>query len=460
MRTLILSLTLICCTHIGAQSVGQRITSALENIGQGYIQYGFNELKAAANTNALTAQYYMAVCYEKGIAIEPNLTEAFRWYRRAAERGLPDAMYQLAYFYKNGIVVAKNESRSNEWLERYNDKGGMFTLPDINSYYNEGLKHPENYAMNPNGGGNNGKTLANNGGNDTSNRQVVNHITVVQNSSTTPSIQNGQKQEEKSSALQSDVDRNIPVNPQKNENAFALIIANENYQTVAKVPNALNDGEVFAEYCKKTLGLPETNIHLVKDATLNNIKREINWIKQITEVYEGAAKLIVYYAGHGIPDEKTSHAYLLPVDGYTADMTTCYSLIELYGALGKMASSQIVVLLDACFSGSLRGDGMLASARGVAIKAKSSVPTGQMIVLSASQGDETAYPMNDEGHGLFTYYLLKRLQETQGNVSLGELASFVTDNVKKKSLVVNGKLQTPTVSPSAQATDWRNWKLK
>lgn len=50
---------------------------------------------------------------------------------------------------------------------------------------------------------------------------------------------------------------------------------------------------------------------------------------------------------------------------------------------------------------------MLASARGVAIKPRSASPTGNMVVFTAAQGDETALPYGSQGHGLFTYYLLK-----------------------------------------------------
>lgn len=458
MRNLFLFLALFFSFNVNAQEAVKRVISALEYIERGYVQYGVNELRTAATKyNTLEAQYYMAVCYEKGIVVEQSLTEAFKWYRRAAERGLPDAMCQLANYYKNGLVAAKNESRSNEWMKRYNDKGGKMLLPDILSVYNEGLKFPENYAMKPDGDGN---TISRDMVSNNAKGQVVNHITVIQQNQTATTHQNEQKKEVQETP-KSEVDVNIPVNPQNNENTFALIIANENYQTVECVPNALNDGNVFAEYCQKTLGLPQTNIHIIRDATLNNIRREVNLINQIASVYGGTSKLIVYYAGHGIPDEATRDAYLLPVDGYVSDLSTCYSLNVLYDTFGKMPSSQIVVLIDACFCGTLRGDGMLASARGVAVKAKTSVPSGKMIVLSASQGDETAYPMKEQGHGLFTYYLLKSLMETDGNVSLGELVKFVKDNVMKKSLVVNGKLQTPTVNPSASVGDsWESWKLR
>lgn len=260
----------------------------------------------------------------------------------------------------------------------------------------------------------------------------------------------------------SDVDDNIPtITKVVNEKTFVLIIANENYQEVAKVPYTINDGEIFAEYCKKTLGIPDTNISFVKDATANNMKREVRWLTQVLEQYNGEAKAIVYYAGHGIPDESTKDAYLLPVDGYGDDPSTGYSLNDLYKNLNEVPSKSILVFLDACFSGANRDGGMLASARGVAIKAKPTAPVGNMVVFSAAQGDETAYPYKEKGHGLFTYYLLKKLQETKGDVTLGELNEYITDQVGKQSIVINRKSQTPTLTSSPVVGDaWRNWKLK
>ena len=104
---------------------------------------------------------------------------------------------------------------------------------------------------------------------------------------------------------------------------------------------------------------------------------------------------------------------------------------------------------------------MLTSARGVAIKTKSATPKGNIIVFSAAQGDETAYPYKDMQHGMFTYYLLKKLQDSKGEVTLGELGEYLIDEVGRESFVKNGKMQTPTVivAPSLQ-NSWKNLKLK
>ena len=87
--------------------------------------------------------------------------------------------------------------------------------------------------------------------------------------------------------------------------------------------------------------------------------------------------------------------------------------------------------------------------------------TGKTIVFSESSGDETAMTLEDEGHGLFTYYLLKKLQETNGDVTYGDLADYINRNVKKDAFLINEKPQTPVVatSPAVQNT-WKTMKLK
>ena len=271
---------------------------------------------------------------------------------------------------------------------------------------------------------------------------------------------NTKNQDIKIASISSDIDKNIPEAINSNSNTFAIVIANETYNKEANVPYAVNDGNIFKEYCRNCLGIPEKNIHLITNATLNDIRHEVKWIQDVAEVYKGDAKIIFYYAGHGIPDEKSKNAYLLPIDGYGSDVATGYSLENLYKTFGSLPSKSITVFLDACFSGAKRDGNMLASARGVAIKVKQTIPVGNMVVFTAAQGDETAYPYKEEEHGLFTYYLLKKLQETKGNATLGELSDYIKEQVERQSIVTNGKLQSPSImATSSIGNEWKNWTL-
>ncbi|MBE6238474.1 MAG: hypothetical protein E7113_00300 [Bacteroidales bacterium] len=261
--------------------------------------------------------------------------------------------------------------------------------------------------------------------------------------------------------VKSDIDQNIPTGLYDNDNTFAVIIANENYQRVSQVEFAASDGQTFKEYCNKTLGVPEKNIRYVQDATLVNMWEQVDWLAGIAKAYNGDAKIIFYYAGHGVPDESTKDAFLLPVDGNGSNASTGYKLSNLYSRLSENPTQSTVVLLDACFSGAERSGDMMVAARGVAIKAKAEAPKGNMVVFSAAQGDETAYPYREKGHGLFTYFLCKKLQETNGNVTLGELASYITDNVGKHAMIENSKPQTPSVMSSGMLSDkWRSITFK
>lgn len=271
---------------------------------------------------------------------------------------------------------------------------------------------------------------------------------------------NTKNQDIKIASISSDIDKNIPEAINSNSNTFAIVIANETYNKEANVPYAVNDGNIFKEYCRNCLGIPEKNIHLITNATLNDIRHEVKWIQDVAEVYKGDAKIIFYYAGHGIPDEKSKNAYLLPTDGYGSDVATGYSLENLYKTFGSLPSKSITVFLDACFSGAKRDGNMLASARGVAIKVKQTIPVGNMVVFTAAQGDETAYPYKEEEHGLFTYYLLKKLQKTKGNATLGELSDYIKEQVERQSIVTNGKLQSPSImATSSIGNEWKNWTL-
>lgn len=258
---------------------------------------------------------------------------------------------------------------------------------------------------------------------------------------------------------QRDVDTYVAVNEEQDPNTFAVIISNEHYKHEAGVPFALNDGAIFKRYLMKTLGVPEQNIKYVPDASLNDMNYNLAWLEKVINVKKNEARAIVYYSGHGMPDEDSKKAYLLPVDGYSTEPTSGLSTEALYKRLGAMPSSQTLVFLDACFSGSKREGDMMKAARGVAIKAKSAPVTGKMVVFSAAQGNETAYPLNTKEHGMFTYFLLEKLQKTGGAVTLGELSEYVTKNVAETSIITNDKSQTPTVTAPVGSNDWRNWKM-
>ena len=258
----------------------------------------------------------------------------------------------------------------------------------------------------------------------------------------------------------SDVDKDIPQTEEQQKNTFAVIITNEDYKYVDPVPYARNDGEIFMAYCKETLGIPEEHFIICQDATYGDFHSAISTIKGLSKAFEGNCNVIFYYAGHGIPNDQGSESYLLPIDGDSKIVDVCYPVSRLFQELGDMNANKVLVFLDACFSGAKRGNGTLNKARGVAIKPKNQQLKGNMIVFSATTGDEAAYPYEEQEHGLFTYFLLKKLKESGGNCTLGELGQYLKQMVLQKSMVVNHKSQTPTVrSSDIIGNTWQQMKL-
>lgn len=264
-----------------------------------------------------------------------------------------------------------------------------------------------------------------------------------------------------SPSKKSDVDIDIPTTKTINSNTFAIIIGNEQYEEVAHVDYALNDARIFADYCKKTLGLPEQNIKLYENASYGKMIGAVHDMQKIANAYKGNVSFIFYYAGHGIPDVATNESYLLPVDANGMNMEVCYPLTRLYQEFGELQAKNVIVFLDACFSGTQRGNDMIVAVRNIVVRVKPNNPSGKTIVFSAASEKQTAFPYSEKGHGLFTYYLLKRLRETAGECTLKELGTYICEEVEKQSVVTNGKEQTPVVLTSPElGNEWQKLRLK
>ena len=432
----------------------------------------------AANNGYAEAQMSLGSLYEEGEGVTKDYQKAISYYTKATENGNDVAPYRLGLMYLKGKGITKDYNKSEEWFKKsienrsenpysYSYLAVIYALRDNNydkaiEYSDIALKKEWLDRMDSENKstiyGLRGQIYYLKGDMINAEKMLSKCIEL------TPNYLSANEEFAKIMSNRKGIgiaNRQNYITQEINKNAFAIIIGNEIYKNEVDVPYAHNDAKVFCEYVEKTLGVPHDQVRLIENAGYNDIRIAINWLTQAMKVCRGKGKAIVYYAGHGIPNEADMSAYLLPADGIGNDPGSAYALKELYEKLGSVEAQSITIFLDACFSGSKREEGMLTSARGVAIKTKSATPKGNIIVFSAAQGDETAYPYKDMQHGMFTYYLLKKLQDSKGEVTLGELGDYLIDEVGRESFVKNGKMQTPTVivAPSLQ-NSWKNLKLK
>jgi len=267
-------------------------------------------------------------------------------------------------------------------------------------------------------------------------------------------------------SLSSAVDKNIPLNMTKHPYRYALIIGNEDYSrfqrglnTETNVEFARNDAKIFKEYATKTLGVDEMNAHLLQDATAGEIYQKIDLISKLASKTGEPAEIIFYYAGHGLPDEATRAPYLIPVDVAGSNLNAAIKLEDIYKKFAESGAGKVTVFMDACFSGGGRDAGLIA-ARSVKVKPKKDLIQGNLVVFTASSGEQSALPHEQEQHGIFSYFLFKKLQETKGEVLYGELADYITQNVSIESLRINQKEQDPAINVSpAVENSWRDWQF-
>lgn len=266
----------------------------------------------------------------------------------------------------------------------------------------------------------------------------------------------------------SDVDKDIPKIDRINPNRYALVIGNENYYnyngTQTKEPNvdyAINDAAIFYKYAISAMGIDPNNIIYDRNATSATMRSDIKLVSQLMEPNVNTAELIFYYAGHGYPDQGTNAPYLIPVDVNPANLESAIRLSEVYTKFGEMGARSVTVFLDACFSGVSRNGEPLIRDRGIRIRPRNENLTGNMVVFSAASGIQVALPYREQQHGMFTYFLLKKMQETNGQFTLGQLAEYLSQNVRTKSINSNKISQEPEVqvSPAVENT-WRNWKFQ
>lgn len=258
----------------------------------------------------------------------------------------------------------------------------------------------------------------------------------------------------------SDIDIDVPVSNRNNTNTYAVVFGNEEYDNFSNVDYAINDATSFANYCNKVLGVPEDNIRVRKNATFSQMKEQINYLTKKANLNPDKLEVLIYYAGHGIPNVSTNEAYLLPCDASGTDFEFCYQLSNLYAQLDAMPIRRAVVFLDACFSGGTgRGD-MLFKERYVYVKPKDAPTKKKTIVFSAASGDQTAMQYAEQHHGYFTYFLLKNLKETRGNINFQELSEKITQQVSNIALDKNNKMQTPRIQfPATLGDTWKTMTL-
>ena len=260
------------------------------------------------------------------------------------------------------------------------------------------------------------------------------------------------------------VDFNIPQSLSSYENAYVLIIANEDYSNafLPTVPFAKNDGETLRRYFVTALGVPERQVKVINNASREQIEKEgIHWLTDLAQAVattrngavEPQANLYVYFAGHGYTDfnnvtyiipnklnvenikslkqfEQKSGFVKAPDEDQTYDIILspkesakftmeCISIDALCSMFKAYPVKNLTLIIDASMNGHQRNGAPMLRADiqsdGKGVKRKANMRADAMVLMAAAP-DKTAFSFEAQHHGFLTYFLLKEIKSMAGNL--------------------------------------------
>jgi hypothetical protein len=237
------------------------------------------------------------------------------------------------------------------------------------------------------------------------------------------------------------VDVNIPTSNSINEDAYAVIIGNADYQydDVPNVDFAVRDAAIMKEYLINILGYRESNILYYTNAT-SAIFRSIFGTREVPDgrlaryIKKDESDVFIYYSGHGAPDINDKRAFFVPVDCHPGDVRiNGYELDLFYENLSKIKARSITIAIDACFSGGSQAGMLINNASPIGIATSNPVLNNDAVtIFVSSTGDQISSWYPEKKHGLFTYFFLKGLrgaadENLDKQITASELFSFVSD---------------------------------
>lgn len=379
-------------------------------------------LYAAADKGDVDAYEHLGSIFLDGRGVSRDAVAAVRWFRMAAEKGSVMARYHLGRCYESGLGAPKDPIEAHAQYSLALEKGhdGPRTLV---GRLEKSMSSDQIYAA----------------------RRRADLYRRPERSGEAMLIREGPR-------FSSAVDR-APRRRKADIRKYALVIGIEKYKTsidgggLPRADFAERDAQAVRDYLP-ALGIPSSNvIHLAgRDATYSSIQMQLqDWLpKNISS----DSTLFVYFAGHGATDPTGGDALLVPWDGDVQFLrTTALRRDDVLGALQKLNARHVIVVLDTCYSGgggrSVNGDG----ARPLTVKTDDfkEIPRNLILLVSAA-GGQIAGTLEEEGHGIFTYYLLDGLggkaEDSNGMITLEGLHKYLQPLVEKSARLQNHE-QTP-----------------
>src|SRR5262249_22540164 len=192
------------------------------------------------------------------------------------------------------------------------------------------------------------------------------------------------------------------------QNSWALVIGINAYQKFPRLGYAVADAKAVAALLPG-LGFPKDNVYMLLDNDATKARIETVLYRKLKAMGPND-RLLVYFAGHGETRalRNGEEGYILPADADPDVLPlTAIAMDDIQRIARRLPAKHYLFLMDACFSGfaaTRAGDSGAVTEDYLANAFREPVV---QVITAGRKGERS---IEDQGHGLFTKYLVEGLR--------------------------------------------------
>ena len=233
---------------------------------------------------------------------------------------------------------------------------------------------------------------------------------------------------------------------------FAIIISVEEYNKYNPTRFTHADNDLLLNTLTKKCDYADQHTISLKLSPKNTMTPNeiLEEIKTIVATSNTGDSILFYFAGHGHYDNESSKTYLILPDTVTGDFERTALKFEDISNILREADKSCFRIFDTCHSGAdVRNNKDELNSLDFIRAINNDKSAIGWVTLAACKEDESSIGDPKIGHGVFTYYLCKAIEEIEIDEDvLPEILKITTvDNVVTHSKAI-GHIQTPTLIAS------------
>ena len=183
---------------------------------------------------------------------------------------------------------------------------------------------------------------------------------------------------------------------------IAILLAAQNYSdnNIPSLEDPISDAIKLRKILLADYDFTSSSVSNLFNPSLVDIKRELMVLSNSIKPEDN---LIIFYAGHGIWDEKQKEGYWLLTDAVGSDQRSWLKNTDLLKLISNLPARNILLITDACFSGSV------FKSRGTEGTEGSILPNRNVTRVAITSGNDTPVP----DKSVFMRHFVRALKENR-----------------------------------------------